>query len=250
MINNDILTYKHYVQNDILNLNEADILKIISKFIDSSIRAYHLGFKVIQIHAAHGYFLSQLLSNELNKRKDKFAPLNNFVLSSIIEGIREKTEDIIIDLRISLLEGLTDPEAELNFKADLIEKLTKLDIDMISFSNGIYDVNKQLIYPLEQWGHAFFLKNIIKYAEKYPNILWNTSGNIWNIDELKLETLPNNLTFSIGRSLIADPFFVKKSFENQASTINRCEFKNKCHYYSLNLEHVGCPIYELNKTIS
>ncbi|WP_217275743.1 hypothetical protein, partial [Niallia circulans] len=100
-----------------------------------------------------------------------------------------------------------------------------------------------------QWGHACFIKNIIEYAVLNPNILWNYAGNIWSIEGLSLEELPNNLSFSLGRSLIADPLFVEKSINNKINLINRCEYKNKCHYYSLNLSHIGCPIYEFNKSI-
>lgn len=249
MINNDIDSYKKTVQEDLLKLSEEEILDVIQHFIDSSLKSYELGFKVIQIHAAHGYFLSQLLSNELNLRSDKYGTNRILPLKEIVEGIRAKSNDLIIDIRISYLEGLVEEDKEIAYKSKLIEELVKLDVDMISFSNGIYDVNKLLIYPIQKWGHAVFLKNIISYATKYPNILWNTAGNIWDLNSLNLNQLPNNLSFSLGRSLIADPLFIKKTIEKENDSINQCEYKNKCHYYSLNLEHIGCPIYELNKTL-
>ncbi|GEM_PF-1263441 len=247
MLNNDIETYMHTVRNDIVNISIEEIQDIINKFIDTSIKANELGFEVIQIHAAHGYFLSQLLSKSLNLRTDEYNALDLLFLKKIIKGIREKKPDLILDLRISFLEGIQSDIQEKEAKDILIKKLINLDLDIISFSNGIYDINKQLIYPLEQWGHACFMKNIIEYANKYPNILWNYSGNIWDIDALNLAELPNNLSFSLGRSLIADPLFVEKSLNDKNDLINRCEYKNKCHYYSLNLTHIGCPIYEENK---
>ncbi|MBU8768715.1 oxidoreductase [Cytobacillus oceanisediminis] len=247
MINNDVETYLNTVRKDLINIPREEIQDIINKFIDTSIKASKLGFDVIQIHAAHGYFLSQLLSKSLNIRADEYNASDLFFLKTIINGIRDKKPNLIIDLRISFLEGIKNDIQEKKDKEDLIKKLIDLDIDIISFSNGIYDVNKQLIYPLEQWGHACFLENIIEYAYKYPNILWNYAGNIWGIDILGLEELPNNLSFSLGRALIADPLFVEKSINNKTHLINRCEHKNKCHYYSLNLSHIGCPIYELNK---
>ncbi|MDN0041634.1 hypothetical protein [Bacillus altitudinis] len=249
MINNNIEAYLNTVRKDIVNIPKEEIQDIIKKFIDTSIKASDLGFDVIQIHAAHGYFLSQLISKSLNIRDDEYNASDLFFLKTIISGIREKKPNLIIDLRISFLEGIKNDIQEKVDKDELIKKLIDLDIDIISFSNGIYDINKQLIYPLEQWGHACFLKNILKYADQYPNILWNYSGNIWDLGVLQLENIPNNLSFSLGRALIADPLFVEKSLNNKNELINRCEFKNKCHYYSLNLSHIGCPIYELNKNV-
>ncbi|QTC40723.1 hypothetical protein I7V34_16400 [Bacillus sp. V3] len=247
MINNNTENYLKTVREDLLNIPTAEIRDIIDKFIDSCITASNLGFDVVQIHAAHGYFLSQLISKSLNKRDDEFNALDLLFLKKIISGIRSEKPDLIIDLRISFLEGINNEMQEIKEKETLIKKLVELDIDIISFSNGIYDINKQFIYPIKQWGHACFLKNIIGYAKRFPNILWNYSGNIWNINELELEKLPTNLSFSLGRSLIADPLFIKKSINNNVHLINRCEYKNKCHYYSLNKSHIGCPIYELNK---
>ncbi|MGE7942850.1 hypothetical protein ACQKNB_12250 [Lysinibacillus xylanilyticus] len=247
MINNNVEDYLNTVRKDLINIPKEGIQDIINKFIDTSIKASDLGFNVVQIHAAHGYFLSQLISKSLNLREDEYNASDLIFLKEIINGIRDKKPNLIIDLRISFLEGITNEMQEKKDKEVLIKKLIDLDIDIISFSNGIYDINKQLIYPLEQWGHACFIKNIIGYAKKYPNILWNYAGNIWGLEELELEKLPNNLSFSLGRSLIADPLFVEKSINNKTHLINKCEYKNKCHYYSLNLSHIGCPIYELNK---
>lgn len=247
MLNNNIETYLYTVRNDLLNITIEEIDDIINKFIETSIKASNLGFDVIQIHAAHGYFLSQLISKTLNTRIDEYNSSDLLFLRKIINGIRDKKPNLIIDLRISFLEGINNDLQDKKDKDDLLIKLVDLDIDIISFSNGIYDINKHLIYPLKQWGHACFIKNIIEYCYKYPNILWNYAGNIWDIDDLDLKTLPNNLSFSLGRSLIADPLFVEKGLTKKTHLINRCEYKNKCHYYSLNLSHIGCPIYEMNK---
>lgn len=249
MINNNVEDYLNTVRTDLINIPKEEIQDIINKFIDTSIKASNLGFNVVQIHAAHGYFLSQLISKSINLRVDEYNASDLFFLKAIINGIREKKPNLIIDLRISFLEGINNDIHEKKEKEVLIKKLIELDIDIISFSNGIYDINKQLIYPIEKWGHACFLQNIIEYANKYPNILWNYAGNIWDIEKLCLAELPNNLSFSLGRSLIADPLFVEKSINNKTYLINKCGYKNKCHYYSLNLKHIGCPIYELNKNI-
>ncbi|MFP3919506.1 hypothetical protein U5N28_17030 [Lysinibacillus telephonicus] len=248
MLNTKKEIYIQTVQEELKQLPKAELERIVSLFVHNAQFAYEVGFRVIQIHAAHGYFLSQMLNKELNVRDDEFGTNKLKMISMIINGIREiLPSDLILDVRISLIDGLISEESELAYKNLLINQLVELDIDMISFSNGIYDVNKQLIYPLKNWGHGVFIKKIAPFAERYPHIIWNASGNIWDIDELDLEKQPQNLSFSIGRALIADPSFITKSLSGHKLSINHCERKNQCHYYSLGKENITCPIYEASR---
>lgn len=248
MLNTNKDYYIQTVQAELKHITQDEIKKIISLFVDSAQFAYEVGFRVIQIHAAHGYFLSQMINKVLNIRNDEFGINKLKVITMIINSIRRSLpSDLILDVRISLIDGLLSDEDELSYKDLLIKELVELDIDMISISNGIYDVNKQLIYPLKEWGHGVFIKKVVPFARKYQNIIWNTSGNIWDIDKLDLESLPENLSFSIGRALIADPFFVEKSLSGLKTEINHCERKNQCHYYSLGKENITCPVYKASK---
>ena len=50
-------------------MDSSDISDVISAFADAASRAVNAGFKVIEIHSAHGYLLHSFLSPLLNKRK-------------------------------------------------------------------------------------------------------------------------------------------------------------------------------------
>ncbi|WP_394991993.1 NADH:flavin oxidoreductase/NADH oxidase [Emticicia sp.] len=49
-----------------------DIQKVISDFKSATKRALEAGFKIIEIHAAHGYLLHEFLSPLVNKRTDEY----------------------------------------------------------------------------------------------------------------------------------------------------------------------------------
>lgn len=53
-------------------LMESEIGHIVSQFKDAAVRALQAGFKVIEIHAAHGYLIHQFLSPLSNQRTDQF----------------------------------------------------------------------------------------------------------------------------------------------------------------------------------
>lgn len=53
-------------------LDDEGILKVINDFQDAAERAVKAGFKVLEIHGAHGYLLHQFMSPLSNKRSDAY----------------------------------------------------------------------------------------------------------------------------------------------------------------------------------
>ncbi len=53
-------------------MSEADIADVLARFVKTSVLAEQSGFSGVQIHAAHGYLLSQFLSPLTNKRSDRW----------------------------------------------------------------------------------------------------------------------------------------------------------------------------------
>ena len=63
-----------YKQTDPLPkaMSKADIEQLKKDFRDATLRALQAGFKVIEIHAAHGYLLNEFLSPLSNHRTDEY----------------------------------------------------------------------------------------------------------------------------------------------------------------------------------
>ncbi len=227
-------------QRTILDLDPKIITKIKENFIQSAIRSAEAGFQIIQIHAAHGYFFSQMMNRKLNLRKDAYRFSSLQPLEQIIRKIRYELPNILIDIRVSMFDGLEN-SAEENYRVEQIEYISRMDVDCISLSAGLYDVDRAMIYPEAEKGHAVYLKAGYSFSEKYPACLWNIAGNIWDLEVLK-ENHKSNLTYSIGRSLIADPAFVEKYLNGRVDEVHKCVRAGYCHYYSRGRSHIKCKI--------
>ena len=53
-------------------MSEAEISELVSAFADSARRSAEAGFKVLEIHGAHGYLIHSFLSPLSNQRNDKY----------------------------------------------------------------------------------------------------------------------------------------------------------------------------------
>lgn len=130
-------------------ITKEELIKIKEGFVNTAIGAVKAGFDGIEIHAAHGYLLSQFLSNYSNKRDDEYGgSLENRYrfIHEVIEAVKAAIpDDKLLTVRISNW-GVADMEVSL-FKdkvewQDLITLLDKEPIDIISVSTYSYS-NKE-----------------------------------------------------------------------------------------------------------
>ncbi len=186
------------------------------------------GFPVIQLHAAHGYALSLLLSRTVSGCRDPKDTKGIKLIEKIMCNLN--VNNTILDIRLSLYEGLHDDLYEIEYKARLVEILKKLGFKIISFSNGFYNINKYMIYPPKN-EKIVILNDVLNFAINNVDVVLNVSGNMEQILVSTID-LPPNLTFSLGRQLLADPDTIIKLKHNRRDEIKSCSECNACHYYS------------------
>lgn len=124
-------------------LTEKEIEELIESFTDSAQRASIAGFDGVQLHAAHGFLISQFLSSFTNRRKDSWGGSREnrrrFFLE-IIKKIRSRLGgDFPITTKINcsdFLEGIgvTPDEA-----AETIAAAQEAGLDAVEISGGILD---------------------------------------------------------------------------------------------------------------
>ncbi|MBV9488231.1 MAG: NADH:flavin oxidoreductase/NADH oxidase [Verrucomicrobia bacterium] len=120
-------------------LDEAGIDGVVNAFEAAAGRALTAGFKVLEIHSAHGYLLHEFLSPLSNQRQDQYGgSLENRMrlLVRIAERLRGlMPEELPLFVRISAtdwVEGGWDIEQSIA----LAKRLKELGVDLIDVSSG------------------------------------------------------------------------------------------------------------------
>ena len=120
-------------------LTKSEISELVNAFKEAAVRSVKAGFDVIEIHAAHGYLISQFLSPLSNVRTDEYGgSLENRIRLTleVVEAVQsEWTEKLPLFVRISATdwaEGGWNAEESVQLSKILKEK----GVDLIDVSSG------------------------------------------------------------------------------------------------------------------
>lgn len=209
--------YKNSVEISENDLTDADIKKIIEKFISAAIRAEKANFDGVQIHAAHFFFLSRFISPACNENENRTE-----ILIKILRGIKKNT-----NLHVTAKINCSD------FVDGGIDFAESLRICKILAENGIDSIevsgNGTSIAGIKAGvNEGYFSKFAAKLADevKIPIICvggWRSLAEMEKIlRESKIEFL------SLSRPLIREPDLPKK-FLSGESKISKCISCNSCY---------------------
>lgn len=120
-------------------LTKQEIQKIIGDFGSATERAQKAGFRVIEIHGAHGYLINEFLSPLSNKRTDEYGgSFENRIrfLLEVIEAVRSVwPEDLPLFLRISATDW-TEGGWTIEDSVKLANVVKDKGVDLMDCSSG------------------------------------------------------------------------------------------------------------------
>jgi 2,4-dienoyl-CoA reductase-like NADH-dependent reductase (Old Yellow Enzyme family) len=123
-------------------MSESDIQQVIKGFTKAVKISKSAGFTGIQIHAAHGYLISQFLSPLTNKRTDKWGGdivnRSRLLLSVIREARNVVGPEFPISVKLNSSDfqkgGFTEEES-----IEVVKMLDNEKIDLLEISGGTYE---------------------------------------------------------------------------------------------------------------
>lgn len=123
-------------------MTEDDIAEVRRRFVQTAVLAQKFGYDGVQIHAAHGYLLSQFLSPLSNQRTDRWGGSIDNRARLLIEVIREVRQAVgpAFGLAVKLnsadfQRGGFSPEDA----SQVVGMLNHLPVDLIELSGGSYE---------------------------------------------------------------------------------------------------------------
>ena len=203
-------------------MSEHDIEEVIQRFATSAALAEKAGFTGVQVHAAHGYLISQFLSPLTNRRTDRWGgSLENRarLLLAVVSAVRKS-----VSPQFCVAVKLNSADFQRGgFDADdarqVIQWLNDQSIDLLELSGGSYEA--PAMQGEAQDGRtlareAYFLEMAGELA-RVANMPVMVTGGIRRLAIVE-QVLDSGIAMAgIGTALAIEPQLVKRWREGQKS---------------------------------
>jgi len=241
-------------------MNLGDIREIVQAFGKAVQMAQEAGFDAVEVHAGHGYLISQFLSPYTNKRKDHFggsfdnrSRFLREIINKVLDAIDGKHTVVVkMNLRDGFRGGM-----ELDESVLVARMLEKAGVHGLVLSGGFVSrapmyvmrgrmpvgimaahLNRDtwmkpalklfgnLLMRPEPFSEAYFLEDALKIRQevKIPLIYVGGLVTLAKIEEV----LSSGFEFvQLARALIHDPEFIRK-LRSGESSVSGCKHSNYC----------------------
>ncbi|MEG0891887.1 MAG: NADH:flavin oxidoreductase [Bacteroidales bacterium] len=241
-------------------LSEKEMIQMAKDFGNGVRLARESGFNCVEVHAGHGYLISQFLSPYTNKRHDEYGgSLENrmkFMKMCMNEVMEAAGNDMAITAKTNMRDGFKGGN-DIEEGIIIAKELQKCGVHALVLSGGF--VSKAPMYvmrgamPLKTLTHymniwwlkigvklagkfmippvpfeeAYFLSDALKFREAMPNMPLIYVGGLVSRQKID-EVLKHGFEFvQMGRAVLNDPAFVNK-MKNEGLERCNCKHSNYC----------------------
>jgi 2,4-dienoyl-CoA reductase-like NADH-dependent reductase (Old Yellow Enzyme family)/thioredoxin reductase len=206
-------------------LTTDEILELVDLFSEAAWRVQQAGFDAVELHAAHGYLISQFMSPLLNKRSDRFGgSFENRVRFplAIVDSIQRKCgRDFPVIIRYSADEWVPGAR-ELPESIEMARVFERAGVAALDLSQCIQESPgagfDPMYYP-EGWT-MYASEGMKKAGIRIPLINSHTLRNPEYCEQVLAEGKTDMVGLS--RQLLADPFWPVKAKYGKVRAIRRC----------------------------
>ena len=198
-------------------LDVAGIARVIADFRAAAVRASEAGFRVVEIHAAHGYLLHEFLSPLSNRRDDGYGgPLENRarLLREIVAAVREVwPQPRPLFVRVSATDWV-DGGWDIDECVQLARWLKDDGVDLVDCSSGGLVAHAKVpVAPGYQVGFAARIRREARIATAAVGLITTPrqAQDIVEADEADLVL--------VARESLRDPYFPRRAAAELGATI-------------------------------
>ncbi len=237
-------------ENDRNKLHEArveDLKQLVRDFAAAAKRARDAGFDAIQLHAAHGYLLSQALSPALNQRHDQYggSPENRARLPlEVLSAVRSSVgADFPLLIKVNcadFLEGGLELDDALGFGRMLQDAgIDAIEVSGGTIASGRMSPVRTKINSEEKEAYFRDGARAFKQALDVPIMMVGGIRSISLAEKLYEEGVADY--FSMARPFIREPDLIKRWMAGDRRKA-ACLSDNQCHTAARNGEGLHCVV--------
>ncbi len=241
-------------------MKKEELPEMAKSFANAVNLAREAGFDAVEIHAGHGYLISQFLSPYTNKRKDEFGgSLQNrmrFMEMVMKEVMQAAGDDMAVFVKMNMRDGFKGG-MDIDESLEVAKKLIELGAHALVLSGGF--VSKAPMYvmrgampirtlthymtswwlklgvkmagrmmiPTVPFQEAYFLQDALKFREALPQAKLVYVGGLVSLEKIN-EVLDDGFdAVQMGRALLNEPAFVNRMKEEDNARCS-CKHSNYC----------------------
>ena len=224
----------------------VEILELVDLFSEAAWRVKQAGFDAVELHAAHGYLLSEFMSPFLNQRNDRFGgSLENrmrFPLA-VVDSIQKKCgKGFPVLLRYSFDEWCEGGRG-LDEGIEIAKMLERAGCAAVDLSMGMQESPGAGFDPMQYpQGWATYAAEATKKAIRIPVITSHSLRDPAYCDQIIAEGKTDLV--GLARQLLADPYWPVKAQYGRVKSIRKCiSCLGGCWQESLMAKHeIACSI--------
>ncbi|BCJ94413.1 hypothetical protein acsn021_19820 [Anaerocolumna cellulosilytica] len=208
-------------------LSHNQIGEIIKRFIEAAVVVKEGEFDGIQLHAAHGYLLSQFLSSKYNSRTDNFGgsvTTRTEVIKTIVQGIRKTLgKQFVISVKLDMPGE--DKGVSIEELVEIIKGLKQVSVDIVELSAGIVSKEDTLAETV-----LAEYKTVLAAVKKDIHIPVIVTGGIRKREQIEQLLTTYNADFAgLGRPFIYEPAIIE-NLKGNIEDMSGCTSCSMCLY--------------------
>lgn len=226
-------------------MTQSEIKETVRAFANAADRVKRAGFDAVQIQAAHGWLISQLLSPTRNKRKDKYGgPIVNRArfLFEIYRAVRRSVgKDFPVLVKLNTKDfvrgGFNEKDAL--FVAKRLEEmgLNAIELSGGTPASGKLSAARENILRVADEAYFLPLAKKIKKQLSIPIILVGGIRSFGKVNDI-LKTGAADLV-SMARPFIREPDLIKR-WKEGALKKSMCISCSRCYGTAMSPEGISC----------
>ncbi len=227
-------------EREIREMDKDDIVRVQECFKQAALRAEAAGFVYIELHAAHGFLISQFLSPLTNRRQDAYGGSLKNRQRFLIETFKKVKAVLKPETILSTRLGAVDEEhnglsLEEGIKTAVLLEQEGAPLLNISFGIGVREFEDKTFSNI---------MNIAAAVRKHVNVPIIGVGEIILAEQAQ-KAIDEGMCDMVaaGRAMLADPGWARKSLAGEP--VSRCFRCTSCLHLP-NEERGNCPARKAN----